>query len=133
MPAADQPTTMRINYDSFFFLLFAPDLDYKCIFASSSFTRLKQERKCCLYIITQCLGRSCILALKWVLLDISGEVNILLRSSFSRRRRRGTKSNDLNIKVRGTKSWSATKRGFIWVAKKGAGGKKRAQGEITET
>ena len=24
---ADQPTTMRINYDSFFFL-FAPDLDY---------------------------------------------------------------------------------------------------------
>ena len=45
-----------------------------------------------------------------------------------------TKSNDLNIKVRRTKSWSATKRGFIWVAKKRApGGKKRAQGEITET
>ena len=71
--------------------------------------------------------------MKWVILDESGEVNMLLRRSFSRPRRRGTKSNDLNIKVRGTKSWSATKRGFIWVAKKGAGDKKRAQGEITET
>ena len=85
-------------------------------------------------IITHCWRRSFILALKWVILEKSGEVNILLRRSFSRPRRRGTKSNDLNIKVRGTKSWSATKRGFIWVAKKRApGGKKRAQGEITET
>ena len=106
-----------------FFFLFAPDLDFIDMYLHLVHFQgwNKNGSAACISLLIDCWGRSYILALKRVKLDKS-EVNILLRRSFSRPRRRGTKSNDLNIKVRGTKSWSATKRGFIWVAKKGGRG-----------
>ena len=68
-----------------FFFLFAPDLDFIDMYLHLVHFQgwNKNGSAACISLLIDCWGRSYILALKCVILDKSGEVNILLRGSFS--------------------------------------------------